>query len=52
MPIEKENEKEKNIENQVGSIEDRIEKLNSLLDKKIITKTEYNKKRKDILSEL
>tara|TARA_Y100001954_G_C15323591_1_gene366479 strand:- start:189 stop:359 length:171 start_codon:yes stop_codon:yes gene_type:complete len=30
MPIEKENEKEKNIENKVGSIEDRIEKLNNL----------------------
>ena len=30
MPIEKENEKEKNIENKVGSIEDRIEKLDSL----------------------
>lgn len=35
-----------------SDIEERVQKLNALYEKKLITKVEFNKKRKEILSEL
>ena len=50
--IEKENPNTEENQKEQSVIEDKLEKLNSMYEKKLITEDEYNQKRKDILDKL
>ena len=51
IDIKNETKKSTNDNNE-GSLEDRLKKLKSLFDKKLISKEEYDQKRKEILDEM